>query len=78
MSDAPVFLFLGAEMDQWIQNLDKARAVRFSAQADEKICRAARLYGMSVAAFVRKATLEKAERLLVIAKKREGHDDRVS
>jgi len=58
-------------MEDWLENLSRPRAVRFTKANDEKICEAARLYKISVANFVRQACLEKAQRLIGLAKRRE-------
>jgi len=51
-------------MERWLPNKDLIRAVRFSAEDDETVIKAAKLAGISYPNLVRTAALTYAKRLI--------------
>jgi hypothetical protein len=51
-------------MEHWMPKQIQVRGIRFTTEADQKICEAAKLLRLSYPDFIRMATLNRAERVL--------------
>jgi hypothetical protein len=63
-------------MERWLPNRDFVRSVRFLAEHDEMIIRAAKAAGISYAELIRRAALTYAKRL-IHRKQRETEKEKV-